>query len=84
MLRIAGLPALARFPHAAVTRERGQIDVVFGGGDGGEQRISVDAETLAGIEDAEQTELELLARLQAAGYEVERRTGGPGDERPTP
>ena len=50
--------------HAA-----GRIEILFSGDDGSTQ-IAVDLRLLDTVEDLEATELELLAQLQAMGYEV--------------
>ena len=65
-----GLPNVARYPAAAVTRDEESILIRFGGPDG-EQTMSVPLRYVGG--DAEAAELRLLAQLQQIGYRVERR-----------
>ena len=74
MLRLTGLPNVARYPEATVTREDEQLRIVFGGLDR-EQTMSVPLRYVGG--DEEEAELRLLARLQEIGYRVER--GSPQD-----
>ena len=72
-----GLPNVARYPEAAVTRDEENILIRFGGPEG-EQTMSVPLKYVGG--DAEAAELRLLARLQEIGYRVERvlpRVDGP-------
>ena len=72
MLRLMGLPHVARFPRAAVTLPEGSFQILFYG-DEYSRRVDIDARYLEHAEDLEETELRLLARLQELGYEVERR-----------
>jgi hypothetical protein len=77
MLRLMGLPHVARFPRVAVMRGEDLFQLLFHGPEQS-TRIDIDLRYLGGA-DVETTELLLLARLQALGYEVERRplpTGG--------
>ena len=76
MLRLTGLPHVARFPKATVTRQEDCFQLLFHGGEYS-RRIDVDLQYLEDAEDLEMTELRLLARLQELGYEVERRTSLP-------
>lgn len=69
VLRITGLPSRARYPRATVTRAEGRIEILFSG-DEGSTRIDVDLRLLGTVEDLEETELTLLARLHEIGYEV--------------
>jgi hypothetical protein len=69
MLRITGLPAVARYPEARVTREGERLLVRFGGLEG-EQTMSVPLKYVGGDEEA--AELRLLAQLQHIGYRVRR------------
>ena len=69
MLRLTGLPHVARYPEATVTRHADHLRIVFGGL-GREQTRSVPTRYCGG--DEEEAELRLLARLQAIGYRVER------------
>jgi hypothetical protein len=71
MLRLMGLPHVARFPRATVTRRRDRFELLFHGGEDS-TRIDVDLRLIQGSEDLETEELRLLARLQELGYEVER------------
>jgi hypothetical protein len=72
MLRLTGLPHVARFPKATVTRQEDCFQLLFHGGEHS-RRVDVDLKYLDETDDLEMTELQLLARLQALGYEVERR-----------
>jgi hypothetical protein len=72
MLRLMGLPQVARFPRATVTREKDCFQILFHGGEHS-RRVDVDFRYLDYADDLEMTELRLLARLQELGYEVERR-----------
>lgn len=69
MLRLTGLPNVARYPEATVTRDEESVLIRFGGPDG-EQMMSVPLKYVGG--DAEAAELRLLARLQEIGYKVGR------------
>lgn len=69
MLRLTGLPAVARYPEATVTRGNEHLEILFGGL-GAEQTMQVPLRYVGG--DAEEAELRLLAQLQAAGYRVQR------------
>lgn len=71
LLRLTGLPNVARYPDATVTREEESILIRFAGRYYGEQTMSVPLEYV-GAEDDETVELELLARLQQIGYDVRR------------
>ncbi len=64
-----GLPNVARYPEATVTRDGESVLIRFGGPDG-EQTMSVPLRYVGG--DAEAAELRLLARLKEIGYRVER------------
>ena len=64
-----GLPNVASYPEAIVTRDEESILIRFGGLSG-EQTMSVPLRYVGG--DAEAAELRLLARLQEIGYRVER------------
>jgi hypothetical protein len=81
MLRLTGLPHVARFPKATVTRREDRFQLLFHGGEYS-RRVDVDLQYLEDADDLEMTELRLLARLQQLGYEVERRShpseGGAG------
>jgi hypothetical protein len=69
MLRLTGLPRVARYPEATVTRGADHLRIVFGGL-GKEQTMSVPLRYVGG--DEEVAELRLLAQLQEIGYRVER------------
>jgi hypothetical protein len=73
MLRLMGLPHIARFPRATVTRYPDCFQLLFHGDDE-RRRVDVDLKYLDTEDDLEATELRLLARLQELGYEVERRS----------
>ena len=77
MLRLTGLPHLARYPKATVQRRAGRFELLFHGGAHTAVR-EVDLRYLGEVEDVEAVELDLLARLQQLGYDVERRP--PTDE----
>ncbi len=78
MLRLTGLPAVATHPHALVERAEERILIVFAG-EGGTRQIDVDPRLVGESEDPESTELQLLARLQQIGYEVEWRRSAAAD-----
>jgi hypothetical protein len=69
MLRLMGLPHVARYPEATVTRKDEHLAIRFGGL-GREQTMSVPFRYVGG--DEEEAELRLLAQLQEIGYRVER------------
>lgn len=75
MLRLAGLPNVARYPEATVERDGVSILIRFSGRYHGEQTMSVPLKYV-GAEDDETAELELLARLQRIGYRVRRASPG--------
>lgn len=68
MLRLMGLPNVARYPRAQVSRDEDRILIRFGG-DGPEREVDVPLRLLGPV-DAEAAELRLLARLAELGYEV--------------
>lgn len=72
MLRLMGLPNVARYPEATVTREEERLLIRFGGLDY-EQTMGVPLKYV-GAEDEETAELMLLAQLQRDGYSVRRET----------
>jgi hypothetical protein len=74
-----GLPHVARFPRAAVTRQRDCFQLLFHG-DEDSTRIDVDLRLIGDSDDLEAVELRLLARLQELGYQVERRPAEEGAE----
>jgi hypothetical protein len=65
-----GLPNVARYPRAQVSRDQDSILIGFGG-DGPEREVEVPLRLLGPI-DAEAAELRLLARLAELGYEIRR------------
>jgi hypothetical protein len=69
ILRLMGLPNVARYPEATVLRDETSILILFGG-PYGQQKMSVPLEYVGG--DAETAELRLLAQLQDIGYRVKR------------
>ena len=71
MLRLMGLPHVARFPRATVTLQRDHFELLFHG-DQESRRIEVDLRFIDDSDDLEAEELRLLARLQELGYRVER------------
>ena len=75
MLRLAGLPNVARYPEATVERGEERILIRFSGRYYGEQTMSVPLRYV-GAEDDEMAELELLAQLQRIGYRVRRASPG--------
>jgi hypothetical protein len=77
MLRLTGLPNVARFPKATVRRRADRFELLFHGGEHS-RRVDVDLRYLADADDLEMTELLLLARLQELGYEVDRRSSPEG------
>ena len=66
-----GLPHVARFPKATVSREEGGFQLLFHGRED-MRRVDVDLRYVDDADDLEATELRLLARLQELGYQVER------------
>jgi hypothetical protein len=83
MLRLMGLPHVARFPKATVTRHEDRFQVLFHGAEHS-RRVDIDLRYIEDAADLEATELRLLARLQQLGYEVERHSplppeGGAGN-----
>jgi hypothetical protein len=70
VLRLVGLPSVARHPEASVVREGEYLIIRFGGIED-EQTISIPLK-YTGSEDGEAAELMLLAQLQRIGYRVRR------------
>ncbi len=68
-MRLTGLPNVARFPEAEVSRDGEAITIRFGGL-GREQAMTVPLKYVGGDEEA--AELWLMARLQEIGYTVRR------------
>ena len=76
VLRLTGLTAPSIYPRAIVRPAEGRIEIVFAG-DEGTTRIDVDLRLLGAVDDLEAVQLDLLAKLQAQGYEtVWQREGG--------
>lgn len=65
-----GLPSVARYPEASVSRDDEHLTIHFGGLEDA-QTMSVPLKYV-GAEDEEAAELKLLAQLQRIGYEVRR------------
>ena len=74
MLRLMGLPNVARYPEAIVTCEDEHLLIRFGG-HGYEQSMGVPLKYM-NAEDEETAELMLLAQLQQIGYRTSRGTPG--------
>ena len=70
MLRLMGLPPVARYPEATVTRDDEKMLIQFGGLTE-EYLVSVPLKYI-GAEDEEAAELRLLAQLQQIGYRTRR------------
>lgn len=70
MIRLMGLPAVASYPEATVTREEDRFLIRFGGR-GNEQTMGVPFRYVAS-EDTETAELMLLHQLQQTGYDARR------------
>ena len=70
MLRLMGLPSVARYPKASVVREEERLIIRFRGLED-EQTIGIPLKYV-GAEDGEAAELMLLAQLQRIGYRVQR------------
>ena len=69
-MRLTGLPNVARYPEAEVSRDEETITILFGGL-GSEQTMTVPLKYVGG-DDEEAAELWLMARLQEIGYRVRR------------
>ena len=70
MLRLVGLPSVARYPEASVVREGEHLIISFGGLED-EQTVGIPLK-YTGSEDGEAAELVLLAQLKRIGYRVQR------------
>lgn len=68
-MRLTGLPNVARYPEAEVSRDEEVITISFSG-PYGEQGMTVPLKYVGGDEEA--AELWLMARLQEIGYRVRR------------
>jgi hypothetical protein len=69
VLRLTGLPAPSLYPRATVRPAEGRIEIVFSGPQGSTQ-IDADLRLLGPVDDPEAVQLDLLAKLQAQGYEA--------------
>jgi hypothetical protein len=69
VLRLTGLPAPSRYPRASVRHAADRIEIVFSGDDGA-TLVDVDLRLLGPIDDLEAVQLDLLAKLQAQGYDA--------------
>jgi hypothetical protein len=78
VLRLTGLPAPSLYPRAIVRPAAGRIEIVFSGPQGSTQ-IDADLRFIAPADDPEFVQLDLLAKLQAQGYETTWDRGGQGD-----
>ena len=78
VLRLTGLPAPSLYPRANVRPARGRVEIVFSGPQGVIQ-IDADLRLVGATDDLEAMQLDLLAKLQAEGYETtwERGQGDP-------
>jgi len=82
VLRLTGLPASSIYPRAIVRPADGRIEILFTG-DEGTTRIDVDLRLLgAEADDLETVQLDLLAKLQAQGYEATWDRRGHDDPAP--
>jgi hypothetical protein len=77
VLRLTGLPAPSLYPQATVRPAAGCIQIVFTGPQGSTQ-IDADLRLVGPVDDLEALQLDLLAKLQAQGYET-RWDRGHGD-----
>ena len=68
-MRLTGLPNVARYPRAEVSRNAETMTILFSGPHG-EQDMAVPLKYVGGDEEA--AELWLMARLQEMGYAVRR------------
>ncbi|HEX7298046.1 MAG TPA: hypothetical protein VF257_03505 [Solirubrobacteraceae bacterium] len=69
MLRLTGLPAPARYPRATVRHADDRIEIVFSGEEDA-TLVDVDLRLLGPVDDLEAVQLDLLAKLQAQGYDA--------------
>jgi hypothetical protein len=78
VLRLTGLPATSLYPRAIVRTAEGRIEIVFSGPQGSTQ-IDADLRLIGPTDDLEAAQLDLLAKLQAQGYETswDRQRGDP-------
>jgi hypothetical protein len=79
VLRLTGLPAPSLYPRATVRPAEGRIEIVFSGPQGSTQ-IDADLRLVGPPDvDPEAVQLDLLAKLQAQGYETTWDRSGQGD-----
>jgi len=78
VLRLTGLPAPSLYPRATVRPADGRIEIVFSG-PAGSRQVDADLQLLGPVDDLEAVQLDLLAKLQAQGYETtwDRGRGDP-------
>jgi hypothetical protein len=76
VLRLTGLPATGRCPHATVRRAGRLIELRFLGPEC-DQGLDVDLDLVGPDADAETEELRLLVQLEGMGYEVRRLPADP-------
>jgi hypothetical protein len=69
VLRLTGLPAPSRYPTASVRHVGERIEILFSGAEDATV-VDVDLRLLGPVEDLETVQLELLAKLQAQGYDA--------------
>ena len=69
VLRLTGLPTPSLYPRATVRPADGRIEIVFSGPQGSTQ-IDADLRLVGPTDDLEAMQLDLLAKLQAQGYET--------------
>jgi hypothetical protein len=69
MLRLMGLPAPSRYPRATVRSAPERIEIVFSGEEDATRR-DVDPLQHGPLDDLEKAVLDLLADLQARGYDA--------------
>lgn len=74
VLRLTGLPAPSNYPNATVRPAEGRIEIVFSGPQGSTQ-IDADLSLVGPVEDLEALQLDLLAKLQAQGYQTSWERG---------
>ena len=78
VLRLTGLPAPSLYPRATVRPADGRVEIVFSGPQGSTQ-IDADLRLAGPTDDLEAMQLDLLAKLQAQGYETRWDRDGQGD-----
>jgi len=78
VLRLTGLPAPSLYPRATVRPADGRVEIVFSGPQGSTQ-IDADLRLAGPTDELEAMQLDLLAKLQAQGYETRWDRDGQGD-----